>query len=538
MSGSPLRTGAGFSLYGFVLSYVAGLLCYKASPRLFFWAAGAAVLFLPVLWLVSELRSVPASEKRLRRLPLKGLALCLCMFVLAALRMEVENPAHNPRHYVNMGREGVYRMRVTEPLQARARTFRGEAEVEALWRDSLWVACEGKVQVYFPKADSARLPACGDRLYVRGKLKPVQGFTGEDGKWFDYAGFLAGRGVYGQCFLRSGEWRAEPWQCAGVWDFIRKKTADLRARLCGFFEAAGMGKAETEVAKALVLGVKVQDGIQEAYRNTGIVHVLAVSGMHLSMFAVMASGLFTFFGRRRWQVWVKFILVNLLVWGYALLTGMSPSVSRAACMFSWVGLGNALGRKVPTERSLAVSAWVLLVCNPFLLQETGFVLSYAAVAGLVFLTPLFMRLWKPANRFLAWVWGMAVSSCAAQAATLPVILHVFGTFPTYFLLANLLVTPVVSVALPWGLATAGVACFWQGGAHILVYGLDFLLTVMNRMALCIGSWRAALLHIPISWVSAVCLSLVAVAACRGLRRHTKTAIEVSLWLLVLVFWIG
>lgn len=538
MSGFRLRTGAGFSLYGFVLSYVAGLLWYKASPRSFFWAAGAAVLLLMVLWMVAGLRGGTASERHLRRLPLKSLFLCLCIFGLAALRMEVEMPSHNPRHYVNVGREGVYRMRVAEPLQARSRTFRGEAEVEAIWRDSLWVACEGKVHVYFPKADSARLPSCGDRLYVRGGLKPVQGFTGADGKWFDYAGFLAGRGVYGQCFLRGGDWWSEPWRCSGVWDFIRKKTADLRVRLCGFFENAGMGKAETEVAKALVLGVKVQDGIQEAYRNTGIVHVLAVSGMHLSMFAVMASGLFTFFGRRRWQTWLRFLLINLLVWAYALLTGLSPSVSRAACMFSWVGLGNVLGRKVPTERSLAVSAWVLLVCNPFLLQETGFILSYAAVAGLVFLTPLFMRLWKPANRLVAWGWGMAVASCAAQAATLPVILHVFGTFPTYFLLANLLVTPVVSVALPWGLVTAGVACFWQGGAHILVYGLDFLLTMMNRLALCIGSWRAALLHIPISWVSAVALALVTAASYRGLRRHTKTALKMSLGLLIIVFWVG
>lgn len=538
MSGFRFRTGAGFSLYGFVLSYVAGLLWYKASPRSFLGAAGAAVLLLLAMWMVSGLRAGTAAERHLRRLPLRGLFLCLCMFVLAALRMEVEMPSHNPRHYVNVGREGVYRMRVAEPLQERARTFRGEAEVEAVWRDSLWVACEGKVHVYFPKADSARLPACGDRLYVRGELKPVQGFTGADGKWFDYAGFLAGRGVYGQCFPKSGDWRSEPWRCAGAWDYIRKKTADLRVRLCAFFENAGMGKAETEVAKALVLGVRVQDGIQEAYRNTGIVHVLAVSGMHLSMFAVMASSLFTFFGRRRWQTWLRFILVNLLVWGYALLTGLSPSVSRAACMFSWVGLGNVLGRKVPTERSLAVSAWVLLVCNPFLLQETGFILSYAAVAGLVFLSPLFMRLWKPANRLVAWGWGMAVASCAAQAATLPVILHIFGTFPTYFLLANLLVTPVVSVALPWGLVTAGVACFWQGGAHILVYGLDFLLTMMNRLALCIGSWRAALLHIPLSWVSAVGLALATAVSCRGLRRYTKTALKVSLGLLVLVFWVG
>lgn len=460
------------------------------------------------------------------------------MFVAAALRMEVENPAHHPRHYLHTSPSGLYRMRLTEPLQERANTFRGEAEVEAIWCDSLWVTSEGKIHVYFPKKDSLRVPAFGDRLYARGELKPVQGFVGEDGKWFDYAGFLAGRGVYAQCFLKSGDWRTVPWECAGMWDFVRKKTAALRVRLCAFFDGAGMGKAETEVAKALVLGVKVQDGIQKAYRKTGIVHVLAVSGMHLSMFAVMASSLFTFLGRKRWQAWLKFFLVNLLVWGYALLTGMSPSVSRAACMFSWVGLGNVLGRKVPTERSLATSAWILLVCNPFLLQETGFLLSYAAVAGLVFLTPLFMRLYTPANRILAWIWGMAVSSCAAQAATLPVILHLFGTFPTYFLLANLLVTPVVSVALPWGLVTAVTACFWEGGADVLVYGLDFLLTGMNRMALGMGSWRAALLHIPLSWVSAAGLALVTAVLCRGLRRYTKTALKVSLGLLIMVFWVG
>ncbi|MDE7101832.1 MAG: hypothetical protein K2O37_03455, partial [Bacteroidales bacterium] len=129
MSGFRFRTGAGFSLYGFVLSYVAGLLWYKASPRSFWGAAGAAVVLLLAMWVASGIRKTPASERHLRRLPLRGLLLCLCMFVLAALRMEVEAPARNPRHYVNAGREGVYRMRVAEPLQERARTYRGEAEV-------------------------------------------------------------------------------------------------------------------------------------------------------------------------------------------------------------------------------------------------------------------------------------------------------------------------------------------------------------------------------------------------------------------------
>lgn len=522
--------GSSASLYCLLASYVSGLLLFQAGPFAFF---GACLLFCLSVFAFHSI------EIR------KGIFLCAAMFLVAGARVALETPHWNARHQVNGAPEGFFRVRLEENLRERPRTWRAVASVEAAWEDSLWVERAGKVQVYFPKLPDSLpaegvLPVCGERVLLRGRMLPVEGFVGEDGVYFDYAAFLAKRGIHAQCFLRQGDWRILPGQGgSGMAAWLKGKMARLRLSLEDFLDESGMDRREAEVGKALILGGRVEDEIvQEAYRDTGIVHVLAVSGMHLSIFAIVAASLFSFMGKRGWRKWLKFLAVVSLVWAYALLTGMAASVARAACMFTFVGIGKCLGRDVRTERSLAVSALFLLFVNPFFLYDLGFLLSYAAVAGLVFLSPVFSAGFVPARRLAAGAWNLAVSSCAAQVATLPVILHCFGTFPTYFLIANLLVTPLVNMALPLGLVAVAVSCFWEGGGLALAWVLDWLLKGMNGLALWIGAWPSALLELPLSLFSAVAFCVFLVFFYRGFSYRDKKALQAGLGLLIVVLWAG
>ena len=199
------------------------------------------------------------------------------MLLIAGVRVALETPHWNARHQVNGAPEGFFRVRLEENLRERPRTWRAVASVEAAWEDSLWVERAGKVQVYFPKLPDSLpaegvLPVCGERVLLRGRMLPVEGFVGEDGVYFDYAAFLAKRGIHAQCFLRQGDWRILPGQGgSGMAAWLKGKMARLRLSLENFLDGSGMDRREAEVGKALILGGRVEDEIvQEAYRDTEI----------------------------------------------------------------------------------------------------------------------------------------------------------------------------------------------------------------------------------------------------------------------------
>jgi competence protein ComEC len=135
------------------------------------------------------------------------------------------------------------------------------------------------------------------------------------------------------------------------------------------------------------------------------------------------------------------------VWGYALITGLSASVLRAAAMFSFIVTGRNMSRNPDIYNTLAASAFVLMCFNPSLVYDVGFQLSYVAVLSIVFFHPYiygvrYFKYWIPDQ-----IWALITVSIAAQIGTLPFLLHYFHQFPTWFLLANLMVIPLVTLIL-------------------------------------------------------------------------------------------
>ncbi|MEO0334688.1 MAG: ComEC/Rec2 family competence protein, partial [Bacteroidota bacterium] len=168
-----------------------------------------------------------------------------------------------------------------------------------------------------------------------------------------------------------------------------------------------------------------------------------------------------------------------VLWGYAALTGFSPSVQRAAVMFSFVIIGKALNRQSSIYNTLACSAFVLLWVNPYLMYSVGFQLSYLAVFGIVYLQPKIAAWWQPANGKLNWFWGITAVSIAAQIATFPLSLYYFHQFPVYFWLPNVVVILGAMAMLPLGLATVLVGFFFPAVAQGLGLLLEWLILAIN-----------------------------------------------------------
>jgi competence protein ComEC len=156
---------------------------------------------------------------------------------------------------------------------------------------------------------------------------------------------------------------------------------------------------------------------------------------------------------------------------YAALTGFSPSVQRAAVMFTFVIVGTAIHRQSSIYNTLACSAFFLLWINPYLVYSVGFQLSYLAVFGIVYLQPRIAAWISPNNKLLNYLWELTAVSIAAQLATFPLSLYYFHQFPTYFWLSNIVVIPAALVMLPLGMMTLASGLI----VPALAKGVGFLL---------------------------------------------------------------
>jgi competence protein ComEC len=145
------------------------------------------------------------------------------------------------------------------------------------------------------------------------------------------------------------------------------------------------GEQETSVAEALLIGYRddLDRDLVQAYSNTGVVHVIAISGLHLGLIYWLLLFLLKPLDKTKQLKWLKPVIAISLLWIFSLLTGAGASVIRAAIMFTAIGFGGLLGKKGNIYNSMAASAFVMLCYNPFLLWDVGFQLSYAAVLSIV-----------------------------------------------------------------------------------------------------------------------------------------------------------
>mgnify|MGYP002626062613 FL=1 len=231
-----------------------------------------------------------------------------------------------------------------------------------------------------------------------------------------------------------------------------------------------------EVMAAMTLGDKstLTKETKYTFNITGASHILAISGLHLSIIYMMVTLLVW---GRRWRI-VTQILTLVLLWGFAFLVGLSASVVRAATMLTVYGLLSLGHRQKMSINVLAFTAIVILVCQPEALFEVGFQMSYLAVFAILLFYPVIYGMiseeWLMEHSIVRWIWGMSVVSVCAQLGVGPLIAFYFHRFSTYFLLTNFIVIPCAYLILVGGFLL--LLTSWMVIASALA-------TVVNTMSL-------------------------------------------------------
>ncbi len=362
-----------------------------------------------------------------------------------------------------------------------------------------WRSQKALVLVYH-QMEEALYP--GQVIWVPANPEPVAPPSFPDE--FNYKRFLAAKGIHFRQFLGK-KLQVLPLKPSNELNFAMEH---LRHYFAGVIDQYVQRPESKQIALALLLGQKESLGkeVKQAYSATGTQHILAVSGLHVGIIYSILLLPLSFF-KQKVQLLQKsyLVLVLGLIWIYALMTGFSPSVVRAVVMFSLVTLGQMRKRKPSIWNILAFSALLLLVLDPAIQTDLGFQLSYLAVAGIVGLQPILLRMWAPSNRVLDYFWQMATVTLAAQLITSPLTLHYFHTFPTYFLVANLLIVPLSYVILCAGVPFLLLARIPMVGSTLGAI-VDFLLFIQNEITYTLQEFPAALwqgIHLSLAGMLAI-----------------------------------
>ncbi|PCH96528.1 MAG: hypothetical protein COB85_03460 [Bacteroidetes bacterium] len=337
---------------------------------------------------------------------------------------------------------------IISPPSIKGKWVQADLEVLGYYEKERLIPAKGRVRVKIEAGENAARLAYGDRIIFSSRLNVVEGPLNPEE--FSYKNYLALQSIYHQAFIKEGNWKLL--EARGD-NSIIAYSSSLRTQLIGIFKKNDMGEKELAVASALILGDKSQldTDLKSDYSKSGAMHVLAVSGLHVGIIYLVLNWLLGFITRLKNGVVIKATLIILLLWFYALLTGMSPSVMRATTMLSFLVIGKAMNQHTDVYNTLVVSAFLLLAIDPSLILSVGFQLSYLAVFGIVYLYPKFYHSWESSTWIMDKIWALTCVSLAAQLATFPLSLYYFHQFPNWFLLSNLIVIPLATAIIYLGI---------------------------------------------------------------------------------------
>ncbi|WP_419800693.1 ComEC/Rec2 family competence protein [Mucilaginibacter sp.] len=276
----------------------------------------------------------------------------------------------------------------------------------------------------------------GDELLVSNQYKPVDApFNPAE---FNYKMWLQHQNIYFQTYLNPNQYQ---FIAADKGNPVIANSLKIRKLMVDKFQHYLHNQNAIAVASTLILGYRadLSQDVLQAYSKTGTMHVLSVSGMHVALVYLIIELLLRFLTHKRSTVLLKAFISIALIWFYALLSGFSPAVCRAAVMISFVICGKTYNRHISMLNILLVSAFMLLLYNPNFITDVGFQLSYLAVFGLILLQPVIKNSLNIKQKYLRKLWSLLSVSLTAQIITFPLSVFYFHQFPVYFLLSNLFI---------------------------------------------------------------------------------------------------
>lgn len=322
----------------------------------------------------------------------------------------------------------------------------------------------------------------GDELILSGEFEDIP--PAYNPNEFDYKAYLANKNIWHQRYLHPSK-LVKTGKIKG--NLVIRNALLAREGMVSKINRYFKNKDAVAIISTLVLGYRadLDQELVKAFSSTGTIHVLAVSGMHVGIVFLFLSFSLRWMKTRSLRI-VRFVTLLLSIWCFALITGFSASVLRAAIMISFVMIANTFSRQRNTANNIAASAFFLLLYNPKYIAEIGFQLSYLAVIGIIWIMPSLNKIITSSNALLSKLWNSIVLSCSAQLTTFPLVLYYFHLFPVYFLPANLFIIIPVSVIIYTGFFLLLLPV--HPITDSIAYGLERFIVMVNKGLLAMERW--------------------------------------------------
>ena len=405
----------------------------------YFPLPGRLLFSLLVLLFIVFILAYFRARKQLFQQPLLfGISAYLLIFSIAMASVYLHDPHNQPQHYIHHLRKNtsttpLLKLKIKERLKPTISAERYIAEAEAIIRNTEEATPEkvhGKILLNITEGQPGAPLIAGKEFLAPFTLKDIQ--KPLNPFQFDYAEYMKHLGVEKQLSLHQNQLLKVNNSGFDIYALAGR----LRSKISRELKQHELSPEELAIIQALLLGQR-QDISSETYASysaAGAVHILAVSGLHVGIILLLLTWLLKPLGNSRPAKLVRMILLLLLMWGFALIAGLSPSITRAVMMFSFIAIGMQLQRPVSVMNSLFVSLFILLLINPSLVFQVGFQLSYLAVFAIVAFQPKMRSLFEPNSKLARFFWNLTTVSIAAQLGVLPLSLYYFHQFPGLFFL--------------------------------------------------------------------------------------------------------
>ena len=408
----------------------------------------------------------------------------------------------------SFSKSNIFIGRLIEPTKETKKSIKVILEVTHHKMDSVWFPCKEMVIIYTKKDSLSKLLKYGDLITFDTHFKTIKNSGNPDE--FNYKKYLANKNIYFQAYLDTKNWRL---LANNQGQLVYSTAYKLREKLLEIYKSKDITGDEFAILAALTLGVKdyLSPEIMQTYSASGAMHILAVSGLHVGIIYLILNSMLFFMKKNQILKYIQPIILIISIWFFALITGLSPSVTRASIMLSFIIIGNASGRRPSVFNSIAISAFLILLFKPLAILHVGFQLSYSAVLAIVYFQPKIYRLWNPKYKILDKAWALTAVSIAAQIGTFPISIFYFHQFPSYFFITNLIAIPAayIIIFLAVGLL---IFNFLPLISDILTFLLDWTIVILNYFT----SWIeklpfSSISHISYSFIETIVLYLLIVS---------------------------
>lgn len=462
--------------------------------------------------------------------------LLLLLATTGAWRMHAKRNSLKPSPIAHMQDSAyTYLASLLEPVSEKPNSYKTIAQLTHRISGHTLIPIKATIIIYLQKTRKNQGLYYGDKIVFRKQLHPVK--ATENPGSFNYKSWCTFQGIFYQTFLAENELKKLPEKTPPS---LNKSMFILRDSIVNILRRYIPGPKEAGLAEALLIGYKedLNKSLIQSYSNTGVIHVIAISGLHLGLIYMLLSLICHPLGNKKWTRIIRPIFIITGLWAFGFLAGGSPSIFRSAVMFTCITIGNSLSKQASIFNSLAASAFLLLCYNPYWLWDAGFQLSYTAVASLALFQQTVYNAINISCRWLNQIWKLTATTIAAQILTLPAILFLFHQFPVFFLLTNLFAIPLSSGIL-LGEIMLCLLSFIPNLAKPTGALLSWLIRIMNGIVEKIDQLPfASIKQININLLQVVLLYGVITAAAIWLLHKKKNLVFPALVLLLAYFSIG